>query len=131
MAKLHITVDNRYALYVNSVRRLQLPVAGFAGEAQSRSGAGPGAFQIRRKFRCLCSRECSGHHAAAADTSREKGTERGDQLQILTADKEFLLPKKEAAKRSVQRVSLMPQSQHDQLSQDELIDLLAYLKSLR
>lgn len=55
----------------------------------------------------------------------------GDNLRIITVDKELVLPKKEVEERAVQKKSLMPDGLWKELSPSELRDLVAYLESLK
>lgn len=55
----------------------------------------------------------------------------GKELRILDGDREVRLSKEEVDARAVQKVSLMPEGQEKLLSRTELLDLIAYLASLR
>ena len=55
----------------------------------------------------------------------------GDNLRIITVDKEIVLPKHQVEERAVQKKSLMPEGLWNKLSAEELRDLMAYLQSLK
>jgi putative heme-binding domain-containing protein len=55
----------------------------------------------------------------------------GDNLRIITVDKEIVLPKKEVEERAVQKKSLMPDDLWKPLTPGEVRDLMAYLQSLK
>lgn len=57
--------------------------------------------------------------------------EEGADLRILTAEKEIRVAKTEVEERRTQKLSLMPQDQEKTLSQQEFIDLIAYLQTLK
>lgn len=57
--------------------------------------------------------------------------EEGNNLRIITADKEVILAKADVEGRTVQKKSLMPEGLYKGLSSRELVDLLAYLQSLK
>ncbi len=57
--------------------------------------------------------------------------DKGDALRVITADQDFALAKSKIESRAVQKLSLMPVGLTDNLSQDELNDLVAYLRSLQ
>lgn len=55
----------------------------------------------------------------------------GETLHVLQADAELRIAKKDVEERSIQKVSLMPEGQEKLLSREELVDLIAYLQTLR
>jgi len=57
--------------------------------------------------------------------------EEGENLRVLGADKEVVVPKSKVESRSVIKTSIMPEGQERQLSLSEIVDLVLYLESLR
>ena len=55
----------------------------------------------------------------------------GKFLRVLNLDRDERIAKSDVERRSVSRVSIMPEGQEKQLSVPELTDLLAYLVSLK
>jgi len=57
--------------------------------------------------------------------------QRGAKLEVVTPDKIVTLTRQDIAERRTQKISLMPEGQEHGLSRTELVDLLAYLMSLK
>jgi putative heme-binding domain-containing protein len=55
----------------------------------------------------------------------------GKFLRVLNLDRDERIAKSDVERRSVSRVSIMPEGQEAQLSRREFADLIAYLMTLR
>jgi len=55
----------------------------------------------------------------------------GDSFRVLNLDQDIRVPKADVESRSVSRVSIMPEGQELRMSSRELVDLVAYLATLK